>query len=276
MNPEIKESPDADWRKKIHDVIFEADTFAGKAFDVILICAIILSVIVVLLDSVNKYQVKYGYYLYLAEWFFTIIFTIEYILRLISVRYPGRYARSFFGIIDILSILPTYASLVFPGVQYLLTVRILRLLRVFRVFKLTEYISEAQFLVIALKASLRKIGVFILAVLTLVTVIGSLIYVIEGKENGFRDIPTSIYWAIVTLTTVGYGDLSPQTPLGQLFASIVMILGYGIIAVPTGIVTVEMARAAKSQQVTTQNCQNCLAEGHDGDAVYCKYCGEKL
>lgn len=276
MKPEIRESPESEWRRKLHDVIFEAETPAGKAFDIILISAIILSVIVVILDSVNRYQAKYGDFLYATEWFFTILFTVEYILRLISVRRPWRYASSFFGVIDILSILPTYASFFVPGVQYLLTVRILRLLRIFRVFKLTEYITEAQTLKDALYASAKKIGVFILCVLTLVTVIGSLIYVIEGEENGFSDIPTSIYWAIVTLTTVGYGDVSPKTALGQLFASIVMILGYGIIAVPTGIITVEMSRAVGKQLENTEVCPNCLKEGHDADAVYCKYCGEKL
>lgn len=275
MKPEIKETPDARWRQVLHDVIFEAETTAGKAFDIILISAIILSVIVVILDSVNSYQIKYGSFLYAAEWFFTILFTVEYILRLISVRRPWRYALSFFGVIDILSIVPTYASLFIPGVQYLLTVRILRLLRIFRVLKLTEYITEAQTLKKALVGSAKKIGVFILAVLTLVTVIGSLIYVIEGEENGFKDIPTSIYWAIVTLTTVGYGDLSPKTGLGQLFASIVMILGYGIIAVPTGIVTVEMSKL-NDKRVHTEICPNCLAEGHDSDAIYCKFCGSSL
>ena len=236
-------------------------------FDVILIGAIILSVIVVVVDSVNIYQQKYGDFLFAAEWFFTILFSIEYVLRLISVRRPWRYALSFFGIIDILSILPTYLSLFVPGVQYLLTVRILRLLRIFRVLKLTEYLTEAQILNNALRASAKKIGVFILAVLSLVTVIGSVMYVIEGEENGFKDIPTSIYWAIVTLTTVGYGDVSPRTALGQFFASIVMILGYGIIAVPTGIVTVELSKSA-NKQITTQVCQNCHRKGHDADAVY--------
>ena len=258
----------------MHEVIFEADTRAGKLFDVILIWAVILSVIVVILDSVNSYQAKYGNILYALEWFFTIIFSIEYIFRLISVRRPMRYALSFFGIIDLLAIVPTYSSLLVPGVQFLLTVRILRLLRIFRVLKLTEYLAEAQTLTNALKASARKIGVFIMTVVVLVTVIGSIMYVIEGEENGFKDIPTSIYWAIVTLTTVGYGDVSPQTALGQFFASIVMILGYGIIAVPTGIVTVELSKAGKP--VSTQVCPHCLREGHDADAVFCKYCAAHL
>lgn len=274
MKPRSREIPDAKWRQKLHEVIFEADTAAGKAFDVVLICAIVLSVIVVILDSVTSYQVKIGKFLFAAEWFFTILFSIEYILRLISVRRPWRYALSFFGIIDLLAILPTFASLFVPGVQYLLTVRILRFLRIFRVLKLTEYLTEAQVLSKALRASARKIGVFLLTVVTLVTVIGTVMYVIEGEENGFRDIPTGIYWAIVTLTTVGYGDVSPQTPLGQFFASVVMIMGYGIIAVPTGIVTVELAKSSIPH--STQVCPNCAAEPHESDAIYCKICGSPL
>lgn len=275
MKPEIREIPEANWRRKLHTVIFEADTYSGKAFDIILIGAIILSVVVVVFDSVNFYQQKYGEFLYAAEWFFTILFSIEYLLRLFSVRKPWRYALSFFGLIDILAIVPTYASLFVPGVQYLLTVRILRMLRIFRVLKLTEYLTEAQILNNALRASAKKIGVFILTVLSLVTVIGSVMYVIEGEENGFKDIPTSVYWAIVTLTTVGYGDVSPKTALGQLFASIVMILGYGIIAVPTGIVTVELSRA-ENKKISTQVCPHCLKEGHDADAVFCKFCAAHL
>ena len=274
MSSKFREIPDSKWRKKLHEIIFEADTSAGKLFDVVLICAIILSVIVVILDSVAIYQEKIGVYLYAAEWVFTVMFSVEYILRLLSVRRPLRYARSFFGVIDILSILPTYFSLFFPGVQYLLSVRILRLLRIFRVLKLTKYVYEAQYLTTALRASARKIGIFLFAVLTLVTVIGSLIYVIEGEENGFKDIPTGIYWAIVTMTTVGYGDISPKTGLGQFFASIVMILGYGIIAVPTGIVTIELSRTPLIP--STQACPNCSAEPHDNDAVHCKYCGAHL
>ncbi len=274
MKPNVEEIPDADWRKKIHEVIFEADTTAGKVFDIILIWAIILSVLTVVLESVNSYQAKYGEIFYYLEWFFTILFTVEYIFRLISLRKPLRYVFSFFGIVDFLAIAPTYLSLLIPGVQYLLTIRILRLLRIFRILKLTEYVSEAQLLTKALRASARKIGVFILAVLSLVTVIGSVMYVIEGEANGFKDIPTSVYWAIVTLTTVGYGDISPQTAMGKFFASFVMIMGYGIIAVPTGIVTVEISKAVNA--VSTQHCPNCNAEGHDTDAIYCKYCGVNL
>ncbi len=274
MNPKIKEIPDANWRKKLHEIIFEAETPMGKAFDVILMWAIIFSVITVILESVKVFRVGYGHIFYYLEWFFTILFTIEYILRLLSVRKPWRYALSFFGVVDFLAIAPTYLSLFVPGLQYLLTIRILRLIRIFRVLKLNEYISEAQVLTTALRASARKIGVFLLAVVSLVTIIGSIMYVIEGEEHGFLDIPTSIYWAVVTLTTVGYGDVSPQTALGQFFASIVMIMGYGIIAVPTGIVTVEISKAVG--KISTEHCLNCNAEGHDKDAVFCKYCGTKL
>ena len=275
MRPKPREIPDAPWRRRLHEIIFEADTFAGRLFDTTLIGAILLSVVIVVLDSVKSYQEQYGLFLYRAEWALTVLFTIEYILRLISVKKPWRYALSFFGVIDLLSILPTYVSLFIPGLHYLLSVRILRLLRIFRIFKLSEYISEAQILTTALRASAKKIGVFILAVFTLVTVIGSLIYVIEGEENGFVNIPTSIYWAIVTLTTVGYGDLSPKTPLGQFFASIVMILGYGIIAVPTGIVTVELSKSV-NKTFSSQVCRECHSENHDADAIFCKYCGSHL
>jgi voltage-gated potassium channel len=274
MNPKVKEIPEANWRRKLHEIIFEAETPIGKAFDVILMWAIIISIFTVVLESVKSIREEYGLLLYALEWFFTILFTIEYILRLLSVRKPWRYALSFFGLVDILAIAPTYLSFFVPGLQYLLTIRILRLLRIFRVLKLSEYISEAQLLTSALRASARKIGVFLLAVLSLVTIIGSLMYVIEGEKNGFVNIPKGIYWAIVTLTTVGYGDISPQTPLGQFFASIVMILGYGIIAVPTGIVTVEISKAVG--KVSTESCHSCGVEGHDADANNCKYCGAKL
>jgi voltage-gated potassium channel len=207
---------------------------------------------------------------------FTLLFTIEYVLRLLSVRRPLRYATSFFGIIDLLAIIPTYLSIFVPGSQYLLVIRILRLLRVFRLLKLSEYVAEADTLRLALRASRRKISVFISAVVLLVVIIGALMYVIEGEAHGFTSIPISIYWAIVTLTTVGYGDLSPRTAIGQMLASIVMIIGYGIIAVPTGIVTVELAQAARQRGVSRQACPSCGAQGHDLDAHWCKYCGAKL
>ncbi|MCB0168035.1 MAG: ion transporter [Anaerolineae bacterium] len=275
MSSQSTNQPTAQWRSLLHEIIFEADTPAGKLFDVVLIGSIVLSVVVVLLDSVASIRLKYGDILYAMEWFFTILFTIEYILRLISVSRPIRYTISFFGLVDLLAILPTYISLFIPGSQYLSTIRVLRLLRIFRVFKLVAYLSEAQLITTALRASRRKISVFLFAVMTIVIIIGSLMYVIEGGEHGFVDIPTSIYWAIVTLTTVGYGDISPQTAVGKALASVVMIIGYAIIAVPTGIVTVELTQAAR-HQVTTQACPACGQEGHDRDAQFCKYCGSHL
>ena len=269
------ERPNARWRRVLHEIIFEAETPAGRWFDIALIWSIVASVVIVMMESVGSIRAEYGLFLYCAEWFFTGVFTIEYLLRLLSVRQPWRYARSFFGIVDILAILPTYLSIILPGSQYLLTIRSLRLLRIFRVLKLSEYLSEADVLMSALRASRRKISVFLFAVMTAVIIIGSLIYVVEGEEQGFTDIPTSVYWAIVTLTTVGYGDLSPHTPLGKVLASVVMILGYGIIAVPTGIVTAELTSASR-KQITTEACPDCSAEGHDVDAIHCKYCGARL
>lgn len=274
MNPKIGEIPEADWRRRLHEVIFEADTRAGRIFDLVLLWLIIASVVVVILESVKSLGEEYGEAFYYIEWIFTILFTLEYILRLMSVRRPLNYALSFFGVIDLLAILPGYLSLFVPGTHYLLTIRILRLLRIFRILKLTEYITEARVITSALQASRRKISVFMLAIVAIVTVVGSLMYVVEGEENGFTDIPTSIYWAIVTLTTVGYGDLSPKTPLGKTLASIVMILGYAIIAVPTGIVTAELTRA--NRKYSTQVCPECHSQDHDADAVFCKYCGAHL
>ena len=263
------------WQSTLHEIIFEADTHSGKIFDIILIIIILLSVLTVMLDSVKEINLDHGDLLYTLEWIFTIFFSIEYIFRLISVGRPLQYAKSFFGIIDLLAILPTYFSLIFPGSQYFIVIRILRLLRIFRILKLVQFLKEAQLLVKALRSSGRKVAVFLFTVLLLVVIFGSLMYVIEGEENGFINIPTSIYWAIVTLTTVGYGDVSPQTGLGQTIASIIMILGYSIIAVPTGIVSVEMAQAYKVS-TSTQACPQCSYEGHDEDAKYCKDCGAKL
>jgi voltage-gated potassium channel len=263
------------WRTKLFEIIFEADTPAGKWFDIVLIVCILLSVAVVMLDSVGSIGMRYGRALYALEWFFTILFTVEYILRLACVGRPVRYAISFYGVVDLLAILPTYMSLIFFGSRYLAVVRVLRVLRIFRVLKLGHHTKEAAVLRKALYASRRKILVFLFVVLTMVVIIGSLIYVIEGKESGFTSIPRSIYWAIVTLTTVGYGDISPQTGPGQFLAAIVMILGYSIIAVPTGIVTVELSQV-KKEQLSTQACPGCSAEGHDSDAGYCKFCGTKL
>jgi len=271
----IKNNSNRNLRKVLFEVIFEADTPAGKLYDVALIVCILLSVIVVMLDSVASIRTNHHSMLLAFEWIFTILFTIEYILRLFCVGKPVRYAISFFGIIDLLAILPTYMSLFIVGTRYLSVIRILRVLRIFRVLKLGHHVKEAAVLKNALYASRRKILVFLFAVLTLVVIIGSLMYVIEKADNGFTSIPKSIYWAIVTLTTVGYGDISPVTELGQFLAAIVMIMGYSIIAIPTGIVTAELTLSGKDKQ-NTQACPNCSAEGHDNDAMYCKFCGTKL
>lgn len=275
MSATVGNKPNRTWRETLFEIIFEADTPAGKWFDIVLIIVILLSVMTVMLDSVGTIRAKYGALLYAAEWFFTILFTVEYVFRLLCVRRPIRYAVSFFGVVDLLAILPTYMSLLFFGSRYLVVVRVLRVLRIFRVLKLGHHTKEAVVLKKALYASRRKILVFLFVVLTLVVIIGSLIYVIEGQENGFTSIPRSVYWAIVTLTTVGYGDISPNTPAGQFLAAIVMILGYSIIAVPTGIVTVELSRA-HTKESSRQACPGCSAEGHDSDARYCKFCGTKL
>ncbi len=267
--------PGSPWRSQVHEIIFEADTPAGRAFDLALIGCIVASVVAVTLESVASLQADYGAVLRAAEWAFTLLFTAEYVLRLASVGRPLRYAWSFFGVVDLLAILPAYLSLVVTGTQSLAVIRALRLLRIFRVLKLGHYVGAERLLKTAIRASARKIIVFLGAVLTLVLIIGSLMYVIEDGKNGFINIPQSIYWAIVTMTTVGYGDIAPQTVLGKLFASTVMILGYGIIAVPTGIVTVELASAGR-KGISTQCCPQCAAEGHDTDANFCKYCGARL
>ncbi len=262
-------------KNKFHEAIFEADTPAGKLFDIALIIAILLSVGAVMLDSIKSINDQYGSLLHIAEWIFTILFTIEYALRLLSIGRPMKYAKSFFGVIDLLAFLPTYLSALIPGSQLFLVIRVLRVLRIFRVLKLLPYLIEAQSLMKALAASRRKITVFLFTVLLAVIIMGSFMYIIEGEENGFTSIPLSIYWSIVTLTTVGYGDLSPQTPLGQMLASVIMIFGYGLIAVPTGIVSVEIARK-KFGKISTQVCLQCSAEGHDSDAKFCKFCGADL
>ncbi|MBO6574697.1 MAG: ion transporter [Rhodothermales bacterium] len=263
------------WRERLHEIIFEADTPMGKAFDVALIMTILASVVVVMLDSVPSIRARYASLLFTLEWYFTLLFTIEYVLRLVLVKRPMQYALSFFGLVDLFAVLPTYLALLFPGTQYLLVIRLLRLLRVFRVLKLVTYLDEADTLYRAMRASRRKITVFLLAVSILVVLLGSVMYFIEGEENGFTSIPQSIYWAVVTLTTVGYGDMAPQSPIGQAVASVVMIIGYGIIAVPTGIVTAELTRVER-RGTSTKNCRNCAHEIHRDDAVYCRICGEKL
>jgi len=262
-------------KQRLHEIVYEADSTAGKAFDILLLIAILLSVLVVMLESVENIKQQYGTLLYGIEWGLTILFTIEYFIRIWVLKRPSGYIFSFFGIIDLLAILPTYLSLFFSGTQYLLVIRSIRLLRIFRIFKLTRYLSESQILMDALTASRTKIIIFIFAVLMMVCVIGSVMYLVEGPGNGFTSIPASIYWVIVTITTVGYGDITPQTNLGKFLSSIIMILGYGILAVPTGIVASELNTVAKVH-TNTQSCSNCGNEYHDDDAKFCKTCGENL
>lgn len=264
------------WRESLNDIIFGAETQTGRFFDIVLIIAIAISVLSVMLSSVDAIHKEYSKIFFYTEWTFTILFSIEYILRLISVRQPKLYIRSFFGIIDLLSILPTYIGLLLPGIKYMLIIRILRLLRIFRIFKLAEYIEEAETLMTALKNSSQKILVFLYTVLTLSIIFGSLLYVVEGSDSGFTSIPKSVYWAIVTLTTVGYGDIAPQTPLGQIIAAVIMIMGYGIIAVPTGIYSAELIKSYHPEKISNDACPNCGKIGHDTDADYCKYCGGSL
>lgn len=268
-------TPLSNWRFRLHEVIFEADTPGGKTFDIALLVCIVLSILAVLLESVAGIREVHGITLRRVEWAFTILFTLEYLLRLISVGRPWRYALSFYGVVDLLAIIPTYLSLVMVGTQSLLVIRALRLLRVFRVLKLAHFINEAQVMRGALRASARRIIVFLGTVLIMVLIVGSMMYLIEGEEHGFTSIPQGIYWAIVTMTTVGYGDLAPQTLPGRMLASLVMIMGYGIIAVPAGLVTVELAVAGR-RKVSTQACLDCSAEGHDPEARFCKYCGARL
>ncbi len=266
----------APWREKLNSIIFGAETKSGRCFDIVLIICIIISVLVVMLDTVDSLGQRFGVYFFYAEWFFTILFSIEYFLRLICVRKPSLYCFSFFGVIDFVSIVPTYLVFFFPGLKYVLIIRIFRLLRVFRILKLAEYMGSAQVLLVALANSRYKIMVFLYAVATLVVVFGSLMYVVEGGQAGFSSIPQSVYWAVVTLTTVGYGDIAPQTPIGQAIASLMMITGYGIIAVPTGIYSSELLKIHKTDSLNNQACPDCGATGHDFDAHYCRYCGHPL
>ena len=273
----MEEKPvERNWKLKLHDVIYESNTLAGKSFDVALLLCILSSILVVMLDSVASYHKKYGEVFFKLEWVFTGIFTVEYLLRLISINQPLKYVFSFLGIIDLLAIAPSYLSVFYAGAQSFLVLRGLRLLRIFRIFKLSHFLSEMQFLGGAIKSSAYKISIFTMFVITLVIILGSVMYLLEKGQNGFTNIPDSIYWAIVTITTVGYGDISPVTPAGKFLASIIMLMGYGIIAVPTGIVTTEMALAVKKRQQGNDACPNCGREGHDSDARFCKYCGAEL
>ena len=264
------------WRENLNTIIFGAETHTGKLFDIILIISISISVLVVMLSSVEALYEQYTSLFFYIEWGFTLLFTLEYIFRLIAVRQPTLYVRSFFGVIDLLSILPSYLGLLLPGVKYLLIIRILRLLRIFRIFKLAEYMEEAEVLMSALRSSWHKILVFLYVVLTLAIIFGSLLYVVEGSAAGFTSIPKSVYWAIVTLTTVGYGDIAPQTPLGQIIASSIMIMGYGILAVPTGIYSAELIKHYQTDKLVNHACPNCGQIGHDQGAGFCKYCGSPL
>lgn len=277
MKEQSKNSTQPNWKYKLHEIIYEADTPAGKFFDITLIIAILVSIILVMLESVESLDAKYHDFLNISEWVITILFTIEYIARIISIKKPSTYIFSFYGIIDFLATIPKYLSLIFIGTHALIALRALRLLRVFRILKLARYLGESTTLVKALKASKYKISVFLFSVIVLTIILGTIMYLVEGPKNGFNSIPHSMYWAIVTLTTVGYGDIAPHTPFGQFIASIVMILGYGIIAVPTGIVTSEITRAdQQSKQINTQHCSTCSADIHLDDAKFCHKCGDKL
>ena len=272
--------PLAGWRLRWYTIIFEADTRAGRLFDQTLIGVILLSVAVVMADSVQSIHLAYGSTLEMMEWVFTLLFTAEYLARLLCVRRPLQYAFSFYGLIDLIALLPTYLALFVPGLHALIDVRVLRLLRVFRVFKLAAYVSEYQSLARALAASRRKIMVFLSAVMMVVLVMGTVMYVVEGPQNGYTSIPTSVYWAITTVTTVGFGDITPKTDLGRLISSFMMLLGWGILAVPTGIVSAEMAVQRQSGlsnvSVTTRTCHECLTEGHAPEADFCFHCGARL
>jgi voltage-gated potassium channel len=272
------------WRRKLHDIIYEADTPAGKIFDILLFITIIASIILVMLESIKSFDEKYHNFLNISEWVITILFSIEYIARIVTVKKPLKYIFSFYGIIDFLSTIPKYISLLFGGIHALAALRALRLLRIFRILKLARYLGASNLLASALKASRAKISVFLFAVLILCIIAGTLMYLVEGEESGFKSIPVSVYWCIVTLTTVGFGDIAPVTPLGQFIAALIMILGYGIIAVPTGIVSAEYSAQGKKIvpkpenkiRLNSQSCENCLAEDHRDKADFCYNCGEKL
>ncbi|MFY2762717.1 ion transporter [Arenimonas sp. MALMAid1274] len=275
FEPRLQPDGREGWRARWFHIIFGHQSRAGRRFDILLIWMILASVLVAVLDSVAEIHARYASAFYLLEWLFTLVFTAEYLTRLLVVTRPLRYARSFYGIIDLMAVLPTWLSLLVPGAQYLLVVRILRILRVFRILKLTRYVSEAGLLMGALQRSGRKILVFLFAILTIVTVFGALMYVVEGPANGFKSIPTGIYWAIVTVATVGFGDLTPVTALGRFLASVLILIGYGIIAVPTGIYTAEMVSGLKMQR-DARRCAGCGLGGHEPDAAHCRGCGAPM
>ena len=272
MNSEVKNKPSL--KHRLHEIIYEADTRGGKLFDVILLIAILASILFVMLESVQSIDEKYGPFLDVAEWVITILFSLEYVLRIVTVKKPWKYIFSFYGIIDLLSTIPKYVSLILIDSHNLAVLRALRLLRIFRILKIARYIGASNRLLLALRSSRAKIAVFLLFVLILCIILGTIMYMIEGAENGFTSIPRSVYWAIVTLTTVGYGDIAPVTALGQLIASAIMILGYAIIAIPTGIVGSEMMNA--NIHTNTQSCPNCMRDSHQDAAIFCYHCGDKL
>ena len=271
-----KKANKTSWREKIHEIIYEADTPEGKLFDVILLIIIIASILLVMLESVESIDFKYHEYLNIGEWIITIFFSIEYILRIISIKKPLKYVFSFYGIIDLLSTIPMYLTFILVGSHSLVALRALRLLRVFRILKLARYTGASEKLTLAMRASKAKISVFLFFIVIVCIILGTVMYMVEGQENGFTNIPKSIYWAIVTLTTVGFGDIAPQTPLGQLIASVIMILGYAVIAIPTGIVSSELTKSTLNEDVNTQSCPNCLKEKHKDNAIYCYNCGSVL
>lgn len=263
-------------RRKFHEVIYEADTPAGKLFDVFLLFLILISIAAVMLESVADIKLKYGEELAIIEWIITVFFTLEYVGRILSVGKPLKYIFSFYGIIDLLATLPAYIDLIFPGLHFLLSLRALRLLRVFRILKLVHFVGAGNSLMAALKKSRTKIAVFLFTVIVMCIILGTVMYMVEGPESGFTSIPMSVYWTIVTLTTVGFGDITPQTPFGQFLSIIIMILGYGIIAVPTGLVTAQFMSKEDEVEENTQSCPNCAAEHHRDDAKYCYHCGHLL
>ena len=273
MNTRIKKTT---WKQRLHEIIYEADTKGGKLFDVILLIAIIASILIVMLESIESFDAKYHTFLDISEWVITLLFSLEYILRLISIKKPFKYIFSFYGIVDLLSTIPKYLSFIFVGSHHLAALRALRLLRVFRILKLTRYVSASNTLLVALRSSRAKIAVFLFFVVIVCIILGTIMYMIEGEENGFTSIPRSVYWAIVTLTTVGFGDIAPQTPLGQFIASIIMILGYGIIAIPTGIVSSEISKNTNKIDSNTQSCPSCLKDTHKDNAKFCDHCGSIL
>ncbi len=261
-------------RRKLHDIIYESDTRAGKIFDLFLLSLIVISIAAVMLESVASIRLRFGHELVVVEWMITVFFTVEYIARIIAVRRPWHYISSFTGITDLLATLPAYIGLLFPGLHFLLALRAIRLLRIFRILKLVHFIGASELLASSLKKSRTKISVFLFAVIVLCVILGTIMYMVEGPENGFDNIPISIYYTIVTLTTVGFGDVTPHTPLGQFISMVIMILGYGIIAVPTGIVTSDLL--ANNKRTNTQACPNCGVNTHRDDAIFCHRCAAKL